>query len=382
MIRLYKHILLSAIALAAMPAQGSMVACSIAKHAVATTRLIPASAAPKMLTRVLTTTQKTHQQIQPALTRNHDKKCKHDSYTKQHSYKWAAIGAAVMLGHTSYQVAQCQEEEKYTYPFEFESARKAFYEYLKARPWGNVSKKYMEEYENKYQAIMQKWYELTGLTPAQWQKYMRDNMDVYNSTELEEINDITVNLPLEKLLITKAHTIMQELGLDKDRIELTHGLYPFIPVAAFSHHILINPEGVKIFCENTEQFQAAFLHELQHILHNDVIVSSLMEKFYEDKKNISYTAFVDLMKQFSHLREMRADILAALVDPKYAKASIDAFLKFKNPSPGIAMLGALSTDFYEEADSHPSFAHRVANLNQLHEEMLAEIEKNRAQINI
>jgi len=385
MIRLYKYILFSAVALALTPACESMVARSIARNAVAATRLIPAVAAPKIFTRALRTTpvvtQKGYQQIKPVVTQQHDKKPEYDNYAKSNSYKWAAIGAAVMLGHVGYQVAQCQEEENRKYGFSFESDRKIFYEYLKSRPWGKTVKGRLEECENEYQEWLQKWCKLGKITPSEWEAYVHDNIDSCKIKELNTISFFKNNKRLDDLSRIRAHAMMELLGLDKARIELVCRREGFQhPIGSVISCIMICPEECKVFFKNDEQFQAAFLHELQHLFHNDYAVGALIEKFGSASNNIWWGDLEESLKQFRHLTEKRADILAGLVDPKYAQSLADAFLELKNPSPELVMWGFNSSDFYKEHDSHPSDASRVANLNQLHKDMLAEIESNKGDI--
>jgi len=342
MTKLHKYILFSAIALATSPAYGSMVVRSIAQKAVAATRLVPAVAAPKMFARAVSIKQQTHQQIKPVVTQQHNKKSTHDSYTKPRSYKWAAIGAAIMLGHAGYQVAQCQKKEKPIWfdllfgsnnPYKplFEESRKKYDEYLLRLPWGDkVGEKYIPWRDNTWQELMKEFYRLADCTEKEFLEYCSREVGKIRAEE----QCIRLLLPIYNLFAMNLTSISPSLQIDINHaLHLVHIDHRAITAHSFAMNFLkahmfamrsklfINGEtcnGSRSITTDYDKF--GLMHETQHLLWDDALSGHVMKKILADK-NIDISIRNSFFLKLGNFQEKRADIFGCLSDIRLAEAN-------------------------------------------------------------
>jgi len=393
-----------------------MVTRSIAQKAVTATRLTPAVAAPKMFTRAVNTKQQTHKQIKPVVTQQHDKKSEYDNYAKSRFYAWAT-GVAVICGCAGYQIFDNQpttKTEKYIPPFQ--DARIKVYQALKSGPTKETATKYIKAFQEEEQAIMADVFKILRINSEQdrqaWE-YCKRTVALWRSRwdqekieiSKKEYSDVPENL---KAMINK---LLQESYINPNQIALLKGSQVAVRqrVIFVKNNSLINKitaliggmplwEACHVDSWTSEQkayMAAVFMHEIQHILHDDWCGAGFIVNFplFHLNKKIDQTALDACVLRLKILQEKRADIMAGLMNPRYAKA-LSGY--YNQHSTLLRKANVITHDYMTqglkflpqtikkwtslEKDPHEFDWHRTAYMKKLHEEMLAEIAKNKKDV--
>ncbi len=269
-----------------------------------------------------------------------------------------------------------------------EEQRKKYYAELLATPWGDVSKKYIEALDAEEKELMKEFFELTGVTQQQ--------LDGVKMACMANIEKDTANRYQEILAKNSAY---QESVIDgyKERV------IAFLDYHGLQHiKIVVNAEMhcssvyMGIYCIgidhlkyddlssnrlksasaqtgwNSNGWDLVILHEIMHLLQSDSLINACIRHFSANSKfELKYSRFV----------EKRADILAGLSGPLVTLGIRAQYGEKSRSLPATAPQWIKKVTSIierpEVAITHPKNDDRIDYLNQLHQEMLEAIEKNK-----
>ncbi len=229
----------------------------------------------------------------------------------------------------------------------FEEQRKKYYATLLIKPWGEIAKKYIEQLEKEERALMTELFRSTNTTEQQWQQFEQayEYKNIFGHLPF-----IGAPFPARVEVQIAVRKIFEEAGLDLKKFRI-HGTS--LPSAiSYSGNMLsvehdLNP--------STNLFKATIWHEIQHLFHNDEHRIYCIHDFIQQKsKNNKELEEIGLKLQ--RFAEKRADILANLLDPSYAKDDAEHYANF--------------AEFDLKVQTHPTNLCRSQYLQNLYNDML------------
>ncbi|MDR3549954.1 MAG: hypothetical protein P4L31_00945 [Candidatus Babeliales bacterium] len=247
----------------------------------------------------------------------------------------------------------------------FETERKKFDASLKSRPWGSVASKYFAHFHRENHAHLSEFCTLLPhMTPIKWhmhKHFLKAPFEHGQHFFIGELKHSTKEIP--PVILDKAKRLTQKVGINPDVISYLYDEKSkgYMQAGQKALYICNDAGAILKMKNNKKALDGLILHELQHILHDDVFLLNCVKHMcFIHKKSIDKEVAQAFIKKISHLREKRADICAGLTGPQYAKGLIKLFGKFNDP----------------QSSTHPAMSERTAYMKKLHEEMLDAIKKN------
>lgn len=261
------------------------------------------------------------------------------------------------IGATSTALGLNTAKQEACYKAPWQDARDNYYKLLLSKPWGAVSKKYIEFFKQRENELLQDFFKLAGITEQEFEASKMERNEEY----------------LELLMRSSAHILNDNyalrikqafdlIGIDKSKVKIIID-ENIQTMAANEYHLSICPDGMSEYI-NVFEFDASVFHEIMHMLHSDAFISWVMARW---SAKAGYSSFIP---KWNHFTERRADILAGLLHPEYAFGS---YRQFERSLPLTLKIFPRLRIGSPEAiyDSHPKDSVRVAYLRALHKEMLA-----------
>jgi hypothetical protein len=288
--------------------------------------------------------------------------------------KWALATAAVTGSALAYSALQDKEAaHKEAAHAEREIARDNFYRMLEAKPWGEISKKYIQQLQAEEIEIINEFIATLGITPTGFETLKNV---IINKIRLSPGSENGKPIPEKHQRLIKSlinsycpnlHGIELQLLEDMNYDMSVEGAYP---------------KTIISICHDTfewplEQFEAGILHEIQHITHNDCCYSTLIGLIINEqqlfrllslKKNVDLLKLKEIQTRHDKFQEKRADNLACLVDPKYARAI--ALMSRQHLKPFVK--DSVLVLKISENQKHPSELERFISAKQIYSEISPE----------
>jgi len=266
----------------------------------------------------------------------------------------------------------------------YEAQRKKYYEMLCNTQWGSVAKQYIEQFAREEKELIDDFCRLMEITEQQFEQCKTDWRQDYllARDSYVEKKDIISGSWID----ARINHILNYLGFESGKIKIIqdNGLGK-ADMSAAENFI-----GIKVQSYNAltwQEFDAIALHEIVHILHEDVYFRyiqrvifewALSRKENEDLKNNLEKIYKNFHIRRNHFTERRADTLAGLVSPLYALALAqnlehDGYITLQNFKKLTGVRWASGID--EPNETHPKFSTRAAYLQKLYTEMKEAINK-------
>jgi len=280
----------------------------------------------------------------------------------------SALGFAFLTGVSVYKLvspAKVNQVQQEVAAYQAPHAKSAvqFYTYLEQKPWAPVVQKYMNEQKQKEQELFDEVFAMLGINQATLNEYKKAYYSYYLEGQDRQRCDVSKRA-VKKMCNVQQDDIKNFLGdcsVNIDAMNIVSTKEMGIACATQSNLYIDEAGIVNKNNELTEQVKADLLHEVQHMLHDDSfniwILRVIFKEWAQDNQEKT-KLFTALMSRFDKFRENRADILAGLVDPIYARVSADYY---KND---------VEVNGQDISDTHPNNSERFAYLDQLHKEML------------
>jgi len=270
-------------------------------------------------------------------------------------------------------------------------ARKKYDEYLKGLPSGQAAEKYIKWRNDCDQELFNEFLKLADCTKEEFDANFQSigfqsalNRHALADKKQEFIDFLTKHKPFKQrsdealgispALESAAVDSLKLAGINPDTVKRC--LYPKAEMTDPNNYMGVFMKGASLVlkisqraCEDNRHHVSnltkfALMHEMQHLLHNDISTYINMRFFLAKKKIDAQEADAYMLKRL-RFYEKRADIFAGLSDIKLVDA------RYENCSI------ALQTDLRDHnKDEHDTPAAQLAYIKDLHEEMLVEIEKN------
>lgn len=232
---------------------------------------------------------------------------------------------------------------------------------------------YHKNLAQEAESLQQKMLSLFNISCDAWQVYKNNQEALYKSAcdkRDKDLVDSAFYAPPSQRIQSITRNILAQRGLSHRNIPLLCK-YPVVESTQFSltlsdayfNHLCPadaqgNPDQVAV--------EAIILHELCHMQYADMFERYCMESYVIEHPEIDNAAWREFKRYYNYFIEQRADIVAGLVDIKYAKASMQFF------SDCLKKYGEIPLE--ENSCEHPLHAERYAYLAQLVEYM--ECERN------
>jgi hypothetical protein len=187
--------------------------------------------------------------------------------------------------------------------------KERYYKYLEAKPWGAVSKRYIEAFKKEEQELLQEFFTAANVSEQTFEHYK--NMWHHNfAAEYQQHDEVTsprIDNQYSKLFKSNFKTI----GIAPSKLDFRecHDVREPYAAAAFNT-IYINLRKIPQ-CKTIEIAIVAF-HELMHVMHEDRLNTLTIQ-------NLMKSRFKAFETRYIRFKERRADILALLLNPKLAK---------------------------------------------------------------
>jgi len=242
--------------------------------------------------------------------------------------------------------------------------KEAFYENLGGKPWDKVVAKYMTKQAEQEATLKQEVFNILGIDEQKFNEYKAEFWPHYKISEKKQCCAVTARAKNE---MCKHAPIIFDFLNEHDINVCYMNVIPTKEMGAaaatqsnlyIDDACILNKKDKDLTC----LAKADILHEMQHVLHDDsfnifVIKNLLLNHANNCPEKIAQ--YNELFSRFDKFREKRADILAGLVDPCFARVSADFY--YQDVCQGIGD---------EPCDTHPTPATRHAYLDQLHKEMV------------
>ncbi|MDR3549952.1 MAG: hypothetical protein P4L31_00935 [Candidatus Babeliales bacterium] len=277
----------------------------------------------------------------------------------------ALIAAILLLQGTckSRAIESVAQGQILAYRAPYAGTQATFYQYLSGKPWSGVVERYTTQQAKQEQSLNDEVFNILGINQEQFNQYKAEFYPLYLGSQEKQCCQVTARAKKE---ICEHEPLIFDFLLEH---EIDVSSMKVIPTedmgiaAATQSNLYIDDAAIVDKKKNdlTDLAQADILHEMQHVLHDDsfnifVIKNLLLQHAQSCPTKIKQ--YKKLLSRFDKFREKRADILAGLVDPLYARVSADYY------ADQVALgLGD------EPCDTHPTPATRYAYLNQLHKEI-------------
>lgn len=231
---------------------------------------------------------------------------------------------------------------------------------------------YHKNLAQEAESLQQEMLTLFNISYDAWQVYKNNKEASYKSACDKRDKDIVSSAfyaPPSQLIQSIARNILAQRGLSHRNIPL---LYKYATVESTLFSITLSDSYFNHVCpldpqRNSEHIvvEAFILHELSHMQYADMFERYCMQSFVIEHPEINRAAWNSFMGYYNYFIEQRADIVAGLVDIKYAKALAQFF------NDRLKKYGEIKPE--ESTGEHPLYAERCAYLAQLVEYMECEV---------
>ncbi len=305
----------------------------------------------------------------------------------------AGTGVALAALYNGAAKSEGQDKEKDEQRLEshknpYETQRRKYYEELLTKPWGEVSKKYIDALQAEEKELMKEFFKLTGIKHDEFEKFIQH--------EFERINEFKKNMqsstrriaflrpfntsPASLTVQEECKSLLNKVGINYSEFKILRGEHTRIE----NDFLIVGHE----LNQGTSLLKVAVCHEINHILHDDALRVYCINEFIRTKKQnaANYAIIKAHALRFRRFIEKRADLLANLLDLSYVQADSQKFKEWAEIEP--LGLGNPPKPWYKKTigkikylePTHPTNTVRAAYLTQLHQEMLEAIEKNKQKI--
>jgi hypothetical protein len=248
----------------------------------------------------------------------------------------------------------------------FEKQRKEYYERLLRKPWAPVARQRIALLESQNEQFERK---IFGTSTTDRERYsalttcMHESADILAENHTPQTMSNTVKDQCTQLLkehCFKPGSIMLVAHKTYDAMASSQ------PIIYVGKKFLQSPAYMKLWhMHNPHCIKAVALHELQHLRHDDIVNLRLAR------------SKVPLVNDYKCFMEQRADILAGLYDPAYAKALASHYHSLESASTKAyyAFKRFRPSDYARIAprDGEPNLLARAAYLMRLHDQMKASV---------
>ncbi len=272
-------------------------------------------------------------------------------------------------------------EELLVYNSPWHKQRENFRERLLSTSWNDVSREFIDALDEQSQKLDEEFFKLAAITADMYAvfKITFDNLQIIEKREKQDA--IKCSLPPE-FYANRIKGWLQTMMFDASDLTILKSEDMQSPMAACRRQLYINPKFFKDF-KNITQFDASLIHELAHILQDDastLMVQLILLDIGCKDKSLAH-AYFNKRRLFA---EKRADILAGLVHPDFALALSELMHGLANPVWQEKVLAFAATgkrvNFDNSGREHPKHSERSIYMKELHEKMLAAVEKNKQKV--
>jgi hypothetical protein len=231
---------------------------------------------------------------------------------------------------------------------------------------------YYKNLAQEAESLQQEALTLFNISYDAWQVYKNNKEASYKSACDKRDKDLVSSAfyaPPSARIQSITRNILAQRGLSHRNIPL---LCKYATVESTQFSLTLSDAYFKHICPadvqgNPDQVavEAIILHELCHMQYADMFERYCMESFVIEHTEKNTAAWHQLKQQYNYFIERRADIVAGLVDIKYARASAQFF------ADCLKKYGEISPK--ESHGEHPLYAERHAYLAQLVEYMECEV---------
>jgi hypothetical protein len=279
---------------------------------------------------------------------------------------------------------QCQEKEEiYQYINSREEQKKKYYAYIMAQPWGAAAKTYIEKFEAQEQMLFDELFAICEITRSDWQKFISSKefgFWLYEATQsLKNQTCLNGNCnEVSKEIRLKFQEFFKKFDIRLSTIELIQSIKDDFVMKSTRDHIYVkrkyDKQYVKAINENIRVHnkylvEHVMLHEIVHLIHDDMYVHYCLMLLLNQTPAIKVDKKIkdDFMMKYMHFREMRADILAALSDKKYAQECAKELNWDTSWLNYIISAGDVPSDFVDP--EHPTRSTQKMYMNKLVKDM-------------
>lgn len=268
------------------------------------------------------------------------------------------IPLSLRVGYKMPKVSSSTQSTSYVAPYH--QARQSFYKDLVAKPWGSVSQKYIKQFNDEEQDILQKTLALTHTTPQAWERFKVRQHAIFQQSQNENILKFAnPHAKRDQHLEDTFAALAKKFHIDPSRLQLLYGHNMSAYMATAQTHIVINQQAIERMRE-VNQLYATFAHEFQHAMHDDFF-NNFCKKNLLLYLNIDPALKLEIISKHLKLTEKRADILASLAGFEYLD-SIAGFTLFN-------YLNAEETRIIVDNLTHPTIIEAMDNMETLLGEM-------------
>jgi len=260
----------------------------------------------------------------------------------------------------------------------FEKQRQEYYAKVMSKPWSKIAHQYIAALEQQKDQFDKTIFGIS-LSISQEAKQsleaekhqVRDTCERISKVWLKEHRKQST--PLPPVVSRQVYESFVAHGISPDAIAVV-GKGSFDTMAYAQSTLYIGKKFLKpsLYMQlwnikNPHQIKAVTLHEIQHMMHDDIVNLELAQRT------------VALTNDYKCFLEQRADIMAGLYDPLYAKALAYHYLSLQGlPSRLIYRLKNYQHKDYAKLtprDGEPHLLARASYLMQLHDQMIRAITK-------
>lgn len=238
--------------------------------------------------------------------------------------------------------------------------RANYYSHLRSKPWAHIASIYIAQLKDEEQELLTRILTQAKSSQVAFNQHVAKVRQSFQA----ERNKVVQELPQKKLSsLTKnmIAAVLKSNGLVLKNLQIIHVADLSGDMCVVGNFLIVEEQNIKkrlSFIDNCPQ--SMILHEMQHILHDDVVTRYALHDFLSTQAaRISFEVKDALCAQLNKFQEKRADMLAALSDLKYAYAMILYFEQYKTSGGG----------------DHPTGAERLLYVQQIYHEMLSALKK-------
>lgn len=262
------------------------------------------------------------------------------------------------------------------------SSSRAYAEPVEKKPWAELEEKYREEFKRIEKEGKEKLFSLLKITEQEWQTCL-DKAEKEETTQDNEWYQLANHIPVSTKTRSIIERLLQQQGISPETIHIVGEKKP----RRFWYHNNFMGVGTNYIaiCEKhwinrqDKVIEATVFHEIQHLIHKDVVYLQTIKKLCLDKK-IPTEQMHNIEKTTRLLFEKRADILGCLAaSPEHAYAFSN--FHYNHMEYETRLLEKQGVDHLEDSSyaTHPLYRTRYAYLRKLYWEMLDCVNKQNKQ---
>jgi len=268
------------------------------------------------------------------------------------------------------------------YKSQWDDAREKHYGELTAKPWHEVSKKYIALLTQRENALEAELFNRFALTDQSWQQFKKDHYKEFVTSAHKEVKRFDTKQELDDRIISAFKSACQRSNVDCHKINLINAPADTQSTMFVNqHHLIVNQTLCLMpYFSDDQKREMSIAREIQHLLHDDTYDKYCIEKIFKLNHNkVDQKAYEAFARKVSHFKEERADILVALIHPQYGQTSKETFKSLSNPSWMLEKIAqSLGKDLKDPSPmTHPASLYRYNCVSQVHQEIVAEINKGK-----